>query len=336
LGIPFQPGVYYHLLIPSDIDIPNLEALLDTDYSLLPGRDYCIYDCLGPDNQSTSFKVSLNTTAPEGYTTENSRKIGGFPTLCVAAGSGRTYYRGGVQVDHDLNGWLAAEILPLGFWDLKHRPEQTRTPQPGLVYEKYLGFWPMIYGQSGTGLNTISAYQGTLSRSREYVDLLEDLVCNGLILLSDEEFAAAALGSPEMVAVMGASEAAATNGGAGGRIATNNQRILSYCGCEEMVGTLWWYLRTTAAAGMAGAIYGRTGGTDASPTYGTLTMTTSAHGPYPQAGSKGQFWGLAGALLAGGDWNCSSSCGSRARNANNARSHAHSYYGGRGRARGAA
>jgi hypothetical protein len=319
--------------ITEDMFISDAQTLLDTGSTFIAGKDYYIYAVLGGDNASASLSISLNTTAPANGTTDNSRKIGGFHTICASAGTTRQYVRGGQTINHDLNGWLAGDILPLSIWDLKHRPRQDETPQPGLVYEKYLHNWVDIYGQSGTGLLTMSAYQGTLTRTRQYVNHVEDMFCVGKILLNDEEFAAAALGSPEQVAVNGASESAATTGGAGGRTATNGARILSYCGCEEMVGCLWSWLRTTSAGGRTGYMVGQT---DAVPTYGGITASSSSYGPYLQAGGKGSFWDLSCALLAGSSWSDSSGCGSRARLAGLARSLGTANIGGRGRARGAA
>jgi hypothetical protein len=77
-----------------------------------------------------------------------------------------------------------------------------------------------------------------------------------------------------------------------------------------------------------GSMYGQTADT---PAYGLLSPTASAYGPYGQSGGKGSFWGLAGALLAGGSWRDAAGCGSRARAASYARSYASSALGGRGR-----
>ena len=325
-------GEYYIWTVRDDIVIPNAEDLLDTGTSFVAGKDYFVYLCIDDVQElTTSLKISLNTTSPMGVPTDSSRKIGGFHTLCASKGSATTYVRGGQTIDHELNGWLAGDILPLSFWDLKHRPSQKRTPQPGLTYERYLGFWVDIYLQSGTGVNAMSAYQGTIARNRPYVDFVEDMFVNGKRLLRDAEFAAAALGGPEAVAVAGANEAGATSGGAGGRSATNSQRIISYCGCEEMVGCLWQWLESEGGGGAVGSVYARTGGTDAAPTQAWQAMTTTAYGPYPQAGGKGSMWGLAIALLAGGGWAHSSGCGSRARSATAARSHSRASGGARGR-----
>jgi hypothetical protein len=62
----------------------DVTTLLDTGATLTPGRDYYIYLTY---NAGFAIKVSLNATYPQGYTADNSRKIGGFHTLCVSAGT---------------------------------------------------------------------------------------------------------------------------------------------------------------------------------------------------------------------------------------------------------
>lgn len=336
LDIPERPGDSFVWQAAEDIAYTSAEALLDDGTSFLPGRDYYVYLVLAGDGKSAAPKVSLNTTAPVGSTIANSRKIGGFHTLCVSKGTDTTYVRGGQEVSHDLNGWLAGDILPASVWDLKHRPHGDRSPQPGHVFEKYLGFWGAIYGQSSDGPNTMSAYQGPIRANRQYGEFVEDQLCVGNTLLSDEEFSALALGSPEQVNVAGGAEANAINGGAGGRSATNGHRIISYCGAEEMVGCLWAYLRTTSAAGNYGYMIGQL----ANGTQGGFFVSWDQVGgqtsvqtqPFPQSGGKGSYWGIAAALLAGGSWNNAAGCGSRARIASYSRSYALAGGGGRGRA----
>ena len=196
------------------------------------------------------------------------------------------------------------------------------------MYVPSLDFWCDIYLQSGSGTNTRSAYQGAITRNRQYVDLVEDQFCVKKELLDDGEFAAAMLGSNEQTSVAGSNEAGATSGGAGGRVDTAGRRMISIYGVEEGCGSVWQSLRTTAAGGADGAIYGQTADT---PTYGWLTLTTSSHGPNGQAGGKGSFSGLAGFLQAGGAWNSSTMSGSRSRHASNSRSYAAMHLGGRGR-----
>ena len=91
---PDGSGGYNHLVFGSDADtvVAYTEQRLDTGVSFTPGRDYYIYLCLQAPAQAgqlptATLVVSLNSTFPSGYNADNSRKIGGFHTLCLAVGS---------------------------------------------------------------------------------------------------------------------------------------------------------------------------------------------------------------------------------------------------------
>jgi hypothetical protein len=198
-----------------------------------------------------------------------------------------------------------------------------------MVYIPPLDFWCDIYLQSGSGPNTKSAFGGAITRSRQYVDFVEDQICVNKALLNDEEFAAAMMGSNEQTAVV-AGEAGATTNGAGGRSDTAGRRMISIYGVEEGCGSLWQWLATTSGSGVAGTIFGQTSTT---PTYSVIAITQSSYGPFGQAGGKGSFWGVCGVLMAGGHWGYGTNCGSRARRANGSRSNVASEFGGRGRSR---
>jgi hypothetical protein len=281
----------------------DVESILDTGTALMNGKDYYVFVCKEADG-AFSVKVSLEKTAPDGYAASDVKRIGGFHTLCVDAGTGMTYVFGGDTLDHPLNDYIAGDILPASVWCLNHRPH---SEPEGMVYIDLLDFWCDIYLQSGSGANTKSAYQGAITRSRQYVDFVEDQFCVKKALLNDEEFAAAMLGSNEKTAVKNANEAGATSGGAGGRQSTANRRMLSIYGVEEGCGSLWQFLATTGAAGGSG-------------------WTT-------QSGGKGDYYGGCYVLLAGGDWGNGAYCGSRARAAAIARANANANVGGRGRSR---
>ena len=238
-----------------------------------------------------------------------------------------TYVEGGETKDHPLNGYVAGDILPQSVWCLNHRPH---SEPEGMVYVPSLDFWCDIYLQSGSGTNTGSAYQGAITRSRQYVDFVEDQFCVKKELLDDGEFAAAMLGSNEQTSVAGSNQAGATSGGAGGRVDTAGRRMISIYGVEEGCGSVWQWLRTTTGGGMDGVIHGQI---DDTPTYGGITVTPSSAGPYGQAGGKGLFWAIVGGVTAGGGWDDAAVCGSRSRNANYSRSGVKGSFGGRGRSR---
>ncbi|MDR2729513.1 MAG: hypothetical protein LBB81_01280 [Treponema sp.] len=301
--------------------ILDISTILDTGI-IANGKDYYLF--IVPDNDTVKILLSLTKTAPTGYSTASVKLIGGFHTLCANAGNGMVYTMGDQSLSHPLNGYLAGDILPASVWCLNHRPY---CEPEGMVYISSLDFWCDIYLQSGSGVNTKSIYQATPTRSRQYVDHVEDMICVKKELLDDAEFAAAMMGSNEQTNIGGS---AFPGNGAGGHIDTAGRRMISIYGVEEGCGLLWQWLRTTSAAGVDGSIYGQTATT---PTYGWISMTQSSYGPYGQAGGKGSFWGLAAVVLAGCGWSDSASCGSRSRHAANMRSRTHARFGGRGRSR---
>lgn len=267
-------------------------TIIDLDFVPAKGKDYYVH--LTNTGTFTVSTTKANASAV---------LIGGFHALCANVATGLTYMEGGVSTPHSLAGYVAGDILPHSVWCLNHRPH---SEPEGMVYIPTIGFWCDIYLTSGTGTATKSAYQGTISRTRQIGDFIEDFFLVNKTLLDDSEFAAAMLGSNEQTSVAGASEAGATTGGAGGRSDTAGRRMISVYGVEEGCGSLWQFLR-----------HATTGGSAAWAT---------------QSGGKGQFY-QCNVVIAGGAWSNGASCGSRARPANGARSYSNASLGGRGRSR---
>ena len=291
-------------------------SLLDTG-SIVNGRDYYLflYKTSGGD---TSIIISLEKNAPLGLDPDKVFPFGGFHTLCASAGTGMTYVEGGRTLQHPLNGFVAGDILPASPWCLNHRPF---CESEGMVYIASLDFWCDIYLASGSGVHTRSVFRGAITRSRQYVDFVEDMFCVRKELLDDGEFSAAMLGSNEQTSV--ASEAAATNGGAGGRSDTRGRRMISIYGVEEGCGSLHQFLRSTSGGGTVGRM--------SVSVSQWIDLTVSSGAPVQQSGNKGTFTGTAVALTAGGYGNAGS--GSRSRNAGQARSFAGTNRAARGRSR---
>ena len=224
---PVEHGAIHHVYgTDQELAINDARTHLDTGETFEAGRDYCIYLC-GPDEQGgASLVVSLNASFPVGHTADNSRKIGGFHTLCADAGS---------IANHPLSGLRAGEILPASFWDLTHRP--TCSPA-GMVYIKELDFWADIYLQSGSGAGTRSVFNGTITDSQTYSQHLEDLFRVGKTPLSDEEFQCAAEGSNQGTNIVGGVDPVTT----GGHLDTAGRRMISRYGLEDCCGALWQWL----------------------------------------------------------------------------------------------
>ncbi|MDR3244671.1 MAG: hypothetical protein LBT79_07985 [Elusimicrobiota bacterium] len=315
----------------------NVENVLDTSSVLQNGKNYYIY--LVPDGNLTKFIVSLNSTYPSGYTANNSRKIGGFHTLCASVPSTQTMLLNGQTVLHSLSGYVAGDILPQSIWCLNFR---ANSENEGMVYDPMTDLWVDIYLQSGTGSSTASAYGGTVTASRQYGDHAEDMFLVKKQLLSDIEFASAMDGSNQKTNIIGSVVPSPKT--AGGHIDTANNRMVSRWGIEEGCGYLWQWLESNCASGRNSAYNYSMATTD--PLFDAATMNsvtydiTSAKSLQTktpiqnlQSGDKGQLYGETYALLAGGHWTAGVYCGSRARDALILRVYLYSSIGGRGRSR---
>ena len=254
--LPKEGGGYDHFVfgVEDDLLVNHAEQRLDAGITFQPGRDYYIYLCYNaPDGTQKTAQaeivISLNSTFPAGYNANNSRKIGGFHTLCADVGT---------IAGHWLSGYRAGDILPASFWDLRHRP----TCQPeGMVYVKQLDFWSDIYLQSGSRANTRSMHLGTVTKSQSYSEHLEDLFTVGKTALYDEEFSCAAEGSNQRTNIQGSADPITT----GGKVDTAGRRMISNYGLEDCAGAYWQWLagwsfgsnQTAAyvADGMKGSIY---------------------------------------------------------------------------------
>ena len=208
-----------------------------------------------------------------------------------------------VTVDHPLSGFQAGDILPESVFCLNWYPDTLF--EDGMVYDKDTDKVIDIYLQSGTGHNTRSKYNQTHTVSRQPYNHAEDMRMVGKRLLYDNEFTSAAFGSNEKTSISGAADA----GTVGGHKDTNNRRMISAIGCEEMCGYLWQWLQEVSSVG------------------GNGWVTTD------QNASFGQEYGDPYVLHAGGFWGNGASCGSRSRYSSGRRSSVDGHDGGRGSGR---
>ena len=158
---------------------------LDTG-SIEAAKDYYVYLC-----DDGEIKISLNSTYPSGYNADNSRKVGGFHTLCDAVGT---------IAGHTLNGYATGAILPASVWCLNHRP---RCSPEGMVWSAQARIWVDIYLQSSTGATTASVYGATITDTRTWMDHVDDLAAVEKRLLNDDEFQIIAEGSNQETNIYG-------------------------------------------------------------------------------------------------------------------------------------
>lgn len=195
--------------------------------------------------------MSDNSTIPLWYQAANSRKIGGFHTLCADVGT---------IEGHTLSGYVKGDIIPNSVWDLKHRP---KSDPEGMAYIEGIDLWVDIYFASHSGSATkrklISKYNGVIAdgaSSPTYCDydFIETFGKQNKRLLWQYEYECATQGSPQGVAILGAADPNTT----GGHKATNNIRIVSNFGLEDGCGVLWTWTsdffsyQTTYSRGIVG------------------------------------------------------------------------------------
>jgi hypothetical protein len=156
------------------------------------GKDFYVYACApGAGVTTPIFLVSANASAPSGYTTANSRQVGGFHGICVDYGT---------ISNHPLTGYLTGDILPTSVWDLKHRPFASPA---GMAYSALADWWFDIYPPSGTGASTASAFAATVTVSLKWSDTCDAFAAVGKSLCDDALFFIASAGSNAQTNIWG-------------------------------------------------------------------------------------------------------------------------------------
>jgi hypothetical protein len=246
--------------------------------SLSAGTDYAIYQC-----SDGTIRADASFTAPTGYTTTNSRQIGGF------------HYAPGGNAAAMAGGNTTPAINPYSVWDLKFRPRCIDPRGMALVAGR---FWADIYltntatdanGSSRYGLAICSggvppkipaAFGGNGSTAYGQFnmwDATEVLASVGKRLLTTKEFQIAAYGTTEETSL---SADPVTTGLQAGTY-TSKWGLFQAAGC-------YW------------------------------AMGRELGGPYPSAswtqstGNRGQFVDMPNAVFLGGSFGNGSSSGSRA------------------------
>jgi hypothetical protein len=154
------------------------------------GENYYIYALQSSADAEPDFVISINSTYPDGYNENNSRKIGGFHYGRIRDISQR--YNDTANID--------VNILPNSVWTLNYRPYCDPT---GMV--KVSNFWADIYlASEGTGTwpdtELVSEYNALpVSGTEDYnwYDFARGFSNVNKRMLDYQEWIQAAYGSPE-------------------------------------------------------------------------------------------------------------------------------------------
>lgn len=272
---------------------------LDTSFSTSrAGKDFYIFACVNAQTPLVpDLVISQNSTVPEGYTAETSRKIGGFHCLCADVGT---------IANHPLSDYVAGDILPCSIWDINHRP--IGEPE-GYAYDEGTDMWYSIYGLTWSGtwgsatatqpgraeddtLALESKYgaewaDGTSSEKWHCWKFEQILARQKQRLPYQREFMSASLGSNQSTNISGSADPVTT----GGHKDTGNRRMISNIGLEDCCGVLWQWGADVGSA----------------PTSGSYGNAYDANDKY----EAGQVYGTVYRALLGGDWDAGVICGSR-------------------------
>lgn len=262
--------------------------------TLTAGNDYAIYVCT-----DGSLRADSSFSAPSGYTTSNSRKIGGF------------HYAPGGNATGTTGGNTTAQINEYSLWDVKFRPACNDPRGMALVAD---GFWSDIYLVGVDWLtNGTSKYNVTIADgssppkiptkfggngssaygSMTWWETAEVIAAAGKRLPTYQEFAALAYGTTEGASI-----------GADQGSTVWNAAYVSKWGCNQVAGVMWQW------------------GDEAGGAYSSAGWTSNT-------GGRGQTYNAPNAVLFGGVWNNGASCGSRCSTWGNAFSSSDNGRGGR-------
>lgn len=219
-------------------------ANLDSGSAFTVGKDYCVYICdptSGDDTDYTDevYLISLNTTYPQGYNADTSRKIGGFHYGIVRAVNDKWNPINASGVENG-SGWetnVSEGIVPNSVWTLEHRPTCDPT---GMVY---VGpFWADIYTSSDDGAQGLQSKHGVVpitgTESLNWYVANERAMRVGKRLPSYAEWCKCAHGSPQGQDGNNTYAWSATTNSA--RTTCGNVRnAVSAKNCRDCVGNVW-------------------------------------------------------------------------------------------------
>jgi len=314
--------------LPDDVTV-TVSSALDTG-SIHPGTDYSVYLTVdgGVVISGSPSCPSGQTSSGAAYDGSNTRRLGGFHTICRNVAADLVMAPASVFSPnlHPLAGWTAGDILPKSVWAVNFRP--ACDDPSGMVYVRPTDTWVDIYNASGTIAAPETRFGGTRLHSKSMTQFWTGYANVGKTLLDDMEFYFAALGSncgtKESTSGSDASHPP-TSDTTGGHVDTAGYPMVSAVGCEEMCGLQNQWLRQAAPYTYSGAKWDNT------------TESTSTKGFDGAMNSFGShyYMGQYKAVYAGGNWPTASlvAIGPLYRNANYSRSTVSVSSGGRGSSR---
>lgn len=278
-------AVQYYLPVQIALDL-SVSATWDsiaTDYRTAAnriGKNFYIYACVPVSGLAPAIIISANNSAPTGYNTTTSLKIGGFHCLGIAVGT---------ISGHTLTGYVAGDILPQSVWDLKFKPQSA--PE-GMVYDSGSGKWVDIYLASVSSGELASIYgatiaDGTSSPAFHWYKFAQWFSRLKKKLPDQTEFMSLSMGANQSTNITGSADPGTT----GGHTDTAGRRMISNIGCEDSCGVLWQWGRDRGGGQTAEAWANAYDGND--------------------AGVGGQHYLAPNAVLFGGDSAAGVVCGSR-------------------------
>lgn len=245
--------------------------------TLTAGTDYAIYVC-----DDGTVRADSSFSAPTGYTTTNSRQIGGF------------HYSPGGGAAAQSGGDTTPQINLYSLWDNKFRPACADPRGMALVADN---FWSDIYlvgvdwltngtskynvtiadGSSPPKIPTKFGGNGTTAYgSMTWWETAEVIAAAGKRLPTYQEFAALAYGTTEGASI-------GTDQGS----TVWNAAYVSKWGINQVAGVMWQW------------------GDEAGGAYSSAGWTSNT-------GGRGQTYNAPNAVLFGGNWASAAYCGSRA------------------------
>lgn len=284
----------YLLSSQQELDLSESESWDDitgTDWTTASnraGKDFYIYACEPSSGITPDLILSASSTYPDGYTADNSRKIGGFHCLCEDVGT---------ITGHDLSDYVQGDILPASVWDLNHRP--ISDPE-GMVWDEKSNLWWDIYLASwSSGLQSVydaTIVDGGSDPELHWYNFAEEFAEVKKRLPFQHEFMSAALGSPQETNISGSADPGTT----GGHEDTAGRRIISNIGCEDMTGVLWQWGADGGATNDVGSSW------SVADTDGTADSLDD-----DESIGRGQHYEAPNRPRFGGAWYSGAKCGSR-------------------------